>query len=230
MTNAKTGEGASAPSQHIMLAVRCYDSTVHVPFMHAALDSQLALAAKGIPLSVVARCGDCHLDDAMNALFADFLEGPYTDLVSIDADQGWKAADLVRLCGYDRDIVGAAILKKQDREEFNVQIAGDEIWSDREGLVEAHALGSGMIRYRRNVIQAIWDASEEYEAPTGERKLRMIWHRQNRNGRRWGADYNFCLKAHDHGFKIYVDPAISVDHIGRKVWTGDLADYWRRSQ
>ena len=223
----QNGGGASAPSQHIALAVRCYQSTVHVPFMNACLDSQLAFASKGIPFSVLARCGDCHHDDAMNALFKDFLEGPYTDFVSIDSDEAWKAQDLLRVCSYDRDIVGAAIPKKQAKEEYAVQIAGDEICSDRDGLVECHALGSGFIRFRRSVVQAMWDASEEYEEPITGKPLRMMWYRSG-GRQRWGADFLFCLRAKELGFKVYVDPNVTIDHIGRNVWTGNLLDYWGR--
>lgn len=202
--------------------------TVHVPFMNSALSSQMLFAGKGIPLSVVSRCGDCHHDDAMHALFRDFLDGPYTDIVSMDSDQGWKAHDLLRLCQYDRDIVGVAIVKKQEKEAYGVQLKDEEIWTDRDGLVECHALGSGFLRIRRAVVQAVWDASEEYQSPVLGQTMRMMWQRENRHGRRWGADFNFCLAARDLGFRIYVDPAVSVDHVGRKVWSGSLADYWKR--
>ena len=217
-----------ALDQHIALAVRCYQWTVGVPFMNSALESQLAFASKGVPFSVLARCGDCHNDDAMNALFKDFLDGPYTDFVSIDADEGWRADDLLRICGHDRDIVGAAYVKKQEKEEYTIQIASDEIHTDADGLVEAHALGSGFIRFRREVVQAMWDAAEEYEEPVTGRVLKMMWFRAP--GRmRWGADFYFCLRAKELGFKVYVDPDVTIQHYGRKEWSGNLLDYWRRA-
>lgn len=224
---SQEGEGATAPSRHVAIAVRCYQSTVTIPFLNSALDSQLLFASRGVPLSVMARCGDCHHDDAMNALFLDFLSGPYTDFVSIDSDEGWKAEDLWRICNHDRDIVGAAIPKKQDKEEYTLQIEAPEIWSDAEGLVECHCLGSGFIRFRRNVVQAMWDESEEYEEPVTGRTLRMMWFRSH-GRRRWGADFWFCLRAKELGFKVFVDPNVTIEHVGRHMWRGNLLDYWSR--
>jgi GT2 family glycosyltransferase len=42
------------------------------------------------------------------------------------------------------------------------------------------------------------------------------------DGQYIGEDYAFCLRARTEGFKIYLDPMISLPHIGTEEFTRDF--------
>jgi hypothetical protein len=221
--------GGVIPAPHVFLGVPTYDGKVHVQFLRAVLETQLACLAAGIDLSIKTLSGNCHVDDAQNALIAEFLRTDCTDLFIIGSDQGWRAADFVRLCQHDRDIVAGAVIKKQEPETYTLLLDKDEIWSDREGLVEAHTIGSGFLRVRRRVLETLARESRSHCIPGREPEY-VIFERWTKDGRRWSGDNVFCLKAKAAGFKIYIDPDVWSEHVGSKVWTGNVLEYWKREQ
>ena len=212
--------------RRVMLGVPAYDFRVHEVFMTTALMTQAACLANGIVLDVRAHCGNCHVDDAQNELLAIFLESDCDDLVIVGSDQGWKADDFLRLLKPERDIVAGAVIKKQPEEAYTILLDTDEIWADREGLVEAYCIGSGFLRLSRKVVQTLAQKSRVYENNAGQKRF-LVFERWVKDGRRWSGDNVVCLKARAEGFKIWVDPEIYSVHVGTNVWTGRVGDYWR---
>jgi hypothetical protein len=41
---------------------------------------------------------------------------------------------------------------------------------------------------------------------------------------KYGEDYSFCKRWRDMGGQVWVDPSISMGHLGTKIWKGRLAD------
>jgi hypothetical protein len=58
-----------------------------------------------------------------------------------------------------------------------------------------------------------WDLFEAYWE-TDENGLRH----------KYGEDYSFCKRWRDMGGRVWVDPTISMGHLGTKIWKGRLAD------
>jgi hypothetical protein len=212
--------------RRVMLGVPAYDFRVHEVFMTSALMTQVLLLANNIVLDVRAHCGNCHVDDAQNELLAIFLESDCDDLVIVGSDQGWKAEDFLKLLMYDRDIVAGAVIKKQKDEAYTVLISEPEIWADKDGLVEAHTIGSGFLRLTRKVVETLAKKSRVYENNAGQKRF-LVFERWIKDGRRWSGDNVVCLKAKAEGFKIYIDPELWSVHVGTNVWTGRVGDYWR---
>lgn len=228
MTVTEIRAGASAPAQRVMLAVPCYDWKVHAAFMQSAIGTAWELARRGVSLGVVDFCGCCDVDTAQNVLLRMFLESNFTDILIMGSDQGWEPGDIARQCLHDRDIVGSCPPKKQEAEGYPVLIASDEIWSDADGLVEVLATGSGGLRMRRHVVEALAAASDQYAETHVEGTFARVFERKIIDGKLWSGDNVVCLKARDLGFRIFVDPAVRYTHSGQKVWKGSLADYWSR--
>jgi hypothetical protein len=214
-------EGGSNPPQHVFIGVPCYDWKVHVQFMASMLDTFAACLQAGISITVRTLSGNCHVDDAQNELIAEFLKTDCTDMVIIGSDQGWKAKDFVRLCQHDRDIVAGAVCKKQKDEAYTILLDADEIWADDAGLVEAFTIGSGFLRMRRSVVDVL--ASKAIKHDDG---VPVVFERIVREGKRWSGDNVLCLKARELGYRIWVDPDMDFEHVGQKVWTGNLHRFW----
>lgn len=200
--------------------------------MFSLRESFEALQNAGIRADLCSEVGNCHVDDARNALVRKFLQTDCTHLVFLDADVSWHAQDIVRLVQHSGDVVAGVYPKKQDDTEFPVLSPTGEIWANGDGLVEVRGAPTGFMCIARHVLVQLcerhhgrgWrgagatDDSEPYFP---------IFERGYFEGQRRSGDYAFCHKAREAGFRVWVDPEMTFGHTGPKTWVGCLGDFWR---
>lgn len=186
-----------------------------------------ALLEAGYAVELGLLLGDCHVDDARNTLVADFLDSGCSDLVFIDSDIGFQNADLLRLLSHDRDVVGGAYPKKSDIEEFPVWLAGGEVWSDADGLIEVNGIATGFLRIRRAALERLAAEAVSYRTSAG-RSVKLIFERLIVDGARYSGDIAFCHKWRQVGGRAYVDPDCYLEHRGEKSWIGTFGSHLRR--
>lgn len=217
--------------QRVFLATPAYRD-VGANYAYALFNSSAALSKAGIAAELAIFAGDCHVDDARNLLVRTFLEGECTDLVFLDADLRWEVRDLVTLCQYDRDVVAATYMLKQDECGYPVRFIGSgaDIWSDEDGLIEVEGVPTGFLRIRRHVLERLAEKAVKFHCKNdeGHQPIPLIFERQVEDGARWGGDYVFCRKWREAGGKVYVAPEMRIEHAGDKEWTGSLGAWLRR--
>jgi hypothetical protein len=142
---------------------------------------------------------------------------------------GWHASDLVKLLGYDRDVVAGIYPKKHGDDAYPVRTLPGEIWSDRDGLIEVAGVPTGFLRIRRRVLETLAERAEKYNAKNdGAYATACIFERQIHDGTRWGGDYVFCRKWRELGGKIHIDPAMRLEHSGEHTWAGSVGSWLRQ--
>lgn len=172
--------------------------------------------------------GHCHVDDSRNRLVHDFLEGDCTDLVFLDADVSWNAADFLTLLRHDRDVVAGVYPKKQGDDAFPVKTFPGDIWSDADGLIEVIGVPTGFLRIRRCVLERLADEAQHYNAQNDcASPVALIFERQVHDGIRWGGDYVFCRKWRELGGQIFIDPSFRFEHSGEHTWGGCVGQFFR---
>ena len=211
-----------------MLVVACYDGTVHTQFMQSVLNSQLLLAAQGIPLTVQNLDGCCHVDDAYNLLLRFFLNSDCTHVITVGSDQGWRAEDMLKLLNHGKkhDIVAGVVPKKSEDPEWNVVYAAEQLWADSDGLIEAHMVGTGFMCLSRNAVEKLAEGAENYIL-YGMRDVPLILERRILGFGRFSGDNVLCMKWRELGGKLYVDPEMHFTHSGTKTWAGCVGDWYR---
>jgi hypothetical protein len=217
---------ARGNSRRVLLAIPSYGPVSgHTAF--SLFRCHPTLKDAGYEVEARLLLGDCHVDDARNTLAADFLDSSCDDLVFIDADIGFQDTDLLRLLGYDRDIVGGAYPKKSDNGEFTGWLPEGQIWADSAGLIEMRGMATGFLRIRRPVIEALAATAQRYLTSQG-RSVPMIFERLIVDGLRYSGDVAFCHKARQAGFKVWADPDAYLEHRGEKSWVGTLGSHLKR--
>jgi predicted O-methyltransferase YrrM len=209
----------------------------HPPFVASLFESVHALSAAGIQADLCIEAGNCHVDDARNSLVRKFLQTDCTDLVFIDADVGFRAADLVKLAGFDRAVVAGVYPKKQDEESFPIHTApGVRLQAEADGCISEGILGlpTGFMRIQRHVIEQMAEAYADrgylgQGAAEADAPYIPLFERETAEGRRWSGDYNFCRRWRAMGGALAVDPSMVFVHEGAKRWAGQLGDFWKRA-
>lgn len=150
-------------------------------------------------------------EHSMNRIAVDFLKGPYDYWLSIDSDNPPLGDPLARVnSGYD--VVGFPTPVWRDDCKgiplyWNAMVEQSEggylpANVDCVGLQKRDAVGSGCILFSRNVVQGV------------KAKYGVFFERSHdKDGIvEFGADFLFCKRAIELGFKIAADYDCPCDH------------------
>lgn len=130
-----------------------------------------------------------------------------THILFVDDDQMFPADSIHQLAKHDLPIVAANIVRKESNPRTNSKKidSPDCIFTlpNSTGLEEVESVGTGMMLIKREVFEALKEPYFFYDV---EKNV--------------GEDVNFCRKARDAGFKIYIDHDLSKDvkHVGHFYW------------
>ena len=83
-----------------------------------------------------------------------------------------------------------------------------------------NGVGTGFLKVSRFALEKLWEASDPYTSE-GE-KHRMVFDIKVENGELISEDYIMCNKWQSLGYKVWLDPTITCNHIGVKKFKGDL--------
>ena len=219
-------------SKKVFIATPSYGD-VCPAYTHSMVMAAMSLRDAGIDFDYELYTGNCHVDDSRNRLVRDFLETDCTDLVFIDADLRFEGEALVRLCGYDLDVVAGIYPYKDSDESYPVRHKPGVIEYELNGLIEVEGVPTGFLKIKRHVLEAL--ASKAHRFPSKEdgkksrTKIPIIFERTFNNHTRWGGDYTFCNKWREMGGKIYIDPFMLFEHYGPAKWSGLYSSYLKKT-
>ena len=225
-------KGTASEDQCVMLATTAYDNP-DASYTYSIQRSREALHQAGIASEYMLLSGNCHVDDARNRVVHEFLAGGCTDLVFIDADVSWDAADLVKLCQYDVDLVGGVYPFRRDtpqsKDNMPVQMIPGVVEPDSDGLIRVAGLPTGFIKIRRHVLETLArDANRYWNKGDRRAEIPILFERSFENGTRWGGDLNFCRKWHGAGGKIYAASEMTLGHTAKAIIRDSLGAALRR--
>ena len=208
----------------VVIGTPAYDGRTDVCFNHSLRQTERMAAEAGIDLTPIYMSYDSLVQRARNDLVKITLEGGFDDLFFIDSDMEWSPEWAMAIIEHDVDCVGAAYRKKTDDVELYTVRTKFPIPVDlKTGLWMVDGLGTGFLKISRKALQALWDASEEYE--NEGKTCRWIFDVCPVDGKLLGEDMIACEKLRQLGFNIYLDPSFTPIHIGIKKYYGDFASY-----
>ena len=209
-------------SKKIMIATPLYDGKVELDYMMSIFQTMEFCMLNDIQMTLKTVVGCSLIGKARDELFRLAYESEVDDLIFIDSDQCWSQKDFGNLLSPTVDVIGGAVVSKNDHIHYNVKTF-DKKYDFYYGLIDARAVGTGFMRISKRAIKMMWEASEPYK--DGDKEYRHVFETRVVNGQLLGEDVSFCQKWRDMGEKVYVHPEISIAHIGRKRWEGNFAKY-----
>lgn len=208
----------------VFLATTVYDSP-DVSYTFSIARSREALHRAGLPSAYFILAGNCHVDDARNAVAQAFLASDASELVFLDADVSWEPAALIALCGFDRDVVGGVYPYRREASE-GMPVRGLAGAEPQAGLVEVEGLPTGFLRIRRCVIERLAAAAPHYRR--GGETHPLLFERSLEDGERWGGDINFCRRWRALGGKVFAATELRLGHCGKTLSVDSLGSALRR--
>jgi choline kinase len=157
-------------------------------------------------------------------LFRLALQGGYDDLFFIDSDCEWEPEWFFRLLDRPEPIVGGALIKKSGKEGYTVKLVDKNLkWSEDKKLIEVDGVGTGFMKISRFALEKLWEISDPYMSEGEEH--RMICDIKVENGDLISEDYILGNKWKSLGYKVWLDPTITLNHIGTKKYKGDFQNF-----
>ncbi|OGT02164.1 MAG: hypothetical protein A2143_00780 [Gallionellales bacterium RBG_16_57_15] len=204
----------------VLLGTPCYDGKVVVEFLQSIIGTMALAAKQDIAIFPVQIKHDALVQRARNDLVKMALETNCDDLMFVDADQEWNPEWIFRLLNHSVDVVGGAVPKKSDVEiDFNIKLMPEGVYAPVNHLMQVAAVGTGFLRVSRKALQAVWDISEVFTDG------RMVFDVKLIDGELVSEDNVFCAKWRSLGGQVWVDPSMTCNHIGEKIYRGDFAAF-----
>jgi hypothetical protein len=194
--------------------------------------------------------GDAFVSKARNGIVQSFIETwstpyPADILLFIDDDQAWDENSVLRIIQDPHEVIGVAVPKKMDMENgiqtFNnvlLDTDPDGRCFVENGLLRISQIGSGFLAIKRSAIEKMMKAYPRRYSPGdgGNHKLhyaffdaKIIWDADPAViGQFWGEDLIFCKQWCALGKKLWLDPNVTMSHIGRKTWTGNFCEFLQK--
>jgi hypothetical protein len=195
------------------------------------MGSQQLCLRMGIPFDHGSVSGNAVITWARDEVIDIFMRGNASRLFLIDSDMVWEPNDFMRMLALSqkRDVVCATYPAKLDQPTFYINYDKSQpLEADELGLLPVWGVGLGFTVVRREVIETlVAKAPLVYDEITG-REVAEVFRVGSTviNGRRVreGEDMAFFRDIREAGYKVMLDPEVSLGHIGIKKYTGSVKD------
>lgn len=213
----------------LMIAIPAYDGKLNIKTAFALADLVVKASQYGVQIQLSHLSGCSLITKARNMLAANFLESDCTDLLFVDADIVVNPEAVIRLLALstDKDITAGMYTRRAEDKKFFLDVYLDEdnaLEFDNNGMLRALNVATGFMLIRRHVLEKLAANHPEwtYFNDTYQRNESAIFDFSLVNGQYIGEDYTFCARARAEGFTVFIDPDITLPHVGSQEYYRDF--------
>jgi hypothetical protein len=210
--------------RRVLIGTPSYDGRIDVWFANSLIETVKQAEKKGIFVHAIYTSYDSLVQRARNSLIKLAIDGKYDDLFFIDSDTEWEPEWFFNLLERPEPIVGGALIKKTEKEGYTVKLLDKKLkHSEDKKLLEVDGVGTGFMKVSKFAFDKLWLASDPYTSE-GEQH-RMVFDIKVENGDLISEDYVLCNKWKSLGYKVWLDPTITCNHIGIKKFKGNFKKF-----
>lgn len=209
----------------VCFATPAFGGKFDMQYVRSLTYSAVRLREFGIDFFTVFVTNDSLIHKARNNIVRSFLqETTASHLLFADADMGWDPDAVLRLLSHEKDVVAAAGIRKEDPISFCYRPHVDNHICNETGCWKVESVGTGFMLIARHVIEKMIEAHPELKHVDAKgQEFHALFYNELRDGKDWSEDYTFCKRWGDLGGSIWMDPTVSLEHVGGKVWSGSVA-------
>lgn len=213
----------------LMVGIPAHDGRVNLKTAFALAKLAAMVRPLGMELMLTQVSGCSIITKARNHIVHDFLKSDATDLLFIDSDVIASEEAILRLVALSdgKDITAGAYPRRGADRKFFLDMHFDEngqLEFDDNGLVRVLRIGTGFMLIRRHVLETLVKNHPEwqYHNNVTDEHESAVFDFAVKNGEYFGEDYLFCDRAREEGFTVFLDPDISLPHIGSEEFARDF--------
>lgn len=215
----------------IFIALPAYDFKVSLKLAISLAQFAQQAQQHGVDVQIGSICGCSVVSRARNLLTQDMLDSDCTDLLFIDSDINFEAADVFRLMAWTADpkkgIVAGVPRTRSTTKTYIATLdhgSDNELTMDNMGLVRARRVATAFMMVRRDVFETLDAAHPEwrYYDERSARTVPCMFDFMLTKEGYIGEDYLFCDRVREHGFEVWIDPSIKLGHMGVQEYEGEF--------
>lgn len=215
----------------IFIALPAYDFKVSLKLAVSLARFTQAAPQHGIDVQIGSVCGCSVVSRARNLLVQDLLNSECDYLIFIDSDINFEPEDILRLMAWGSDPKkGIVAAVPRTRSEDKVYIANldydenNELTMNGMGLVRAERVATAFMLVRREVFETLDNAHPEwrYYDKRSDRTVPCVFDFMLTEEGYIGEDFLFCDRTREAGFEVWVDPSITLGHMGVQEYVGNF--------
>lgn len=220
----------------VYIGIPSGSGSVENEFFMSVLHLVQELWHRGIQNRVEVLPAGSYLPKMRDQIVARFMYQEHaTHCLMLDTDIKFEPDDVLRLLKADVDFVCGIYTQKNDKLHFPVNWrANDEgnlVVDTEKELVGADGVPFGFVLLKRHVITKMWEAYPELKFTMEGDEVKkyedylyalfypMLSARGTDVVRHFSEDLSFCNRWRDIGGDIWIDPHISLGHMGKKMYS-----------
>ena len=221
----------SLQGRKLMIAIPAYDGKLNIKSAFALARLAQAVSQYGIRLYLSHLSGCSLITQARNSLVADFLATDADAMLFVDADVVVTPEAILRLFALSigKDITAGIYPRRGSDRKFFLDMPTDDnnrLMFDENGLLQVNRIGTGFMMIQRHVLEGMIAKHPEwgYHNNVQNRTDYAVFDFEIKDNQYFGEDYAFCDRARADGYSIYLDPTISLPHVGTEEFTRDFEE------
>lgn len=224
-------KGFDMAGKGIFIALPAYDFKVSLKLAVSLAKFAQVAPQHGIDIQIGSICGCSVVSRARNMLAQQFLDSNCDYLLFIDSDINFEPEDILRLMAWGSDPKkGIVAAVPRTRSTDKVYIADLDYDENREltmngaGLVRAQRVATAFMLVRREVFEVLDRENPDwrYYDPRAGHTVPCLFDFLMTEEGYIGEDFLFCDRARAHGFDVWVDPSITLGHMGVQEYVGNF--------
>lgn len=224
-------KGYDLAGRSIFIALPAYDFKVSLKLAVSLARFCQQAPQHGIDVQIGSVCGCSVVSRARNLLAQDMLESECTDLLFIDSDINFESEAIFRLMALGSDPkkgIVAAVPRVRDANPVYITDLdyddNNELTMDGMGLVRAKRVATAFMLVRREVFERMSEAHPEwkYWDKRSDRNLYAMFDFKVTEEGYMGEDFLFCDRTRELGFEVWIDPTITLGHMGVQEYVGNF--------
>jgi hypothetical protein len=223
----------SLSGRSLFIALPAYDFKVSLRLAVSLARFAQSAPQHGIDVHIGSVCGCSVVSRARNLLVSDFLASEATELLFIDSDINFEPEAVLRLMAWGADVkkgIVAAVPRVRDTAEVYIADldydTDNQLTMDGMGLVRARNVATAFMWVARGALEELVEDHPEwvYYDPRAKRNLSAVFDFEVRPDGYVGEDFLFCERVRAAGYEVWVDPSITLGHMGVQEYVGNFGD------
>lgn len=219
-------------AMQLAICIPTHDFRSDIVFDQSLDLSRILMMQHGLRHTIHRNGGGSHVAKARERLLWDAMKTGCTHIMFADTDMGWEAKLPLHLLAAGHDFTGVVGVKKVEELAVCCNFYdGVQEFHPHTEFLKVPEMGFGFVIFKREVVDRLCAAHPELKytddgTATGNVEYALFMDVID-GYRRLSEDLAFCKRWTDLGGEIWIDHQIALIHVGRKEYTGRVADIFQ---